>query len=149
MCKRPSCDGFNRPVNASFNLQQTNKMEGIDHWRIKVTKLVRCLQNDDFDIWTIFCCLVLNSLNYTINQVAASKNKVYYYYYYYYYCCFVIKTSDEKRGRRFDRSTVIFKFTFMDKKFRIHTNFWDNGMKSEKLSINIRTTKITECENEV
>ena len=35
---------------------------------------------------------------------------------------FVIKPSDKKNEeRRFDRSTVIFKFKFMDRKFRIYT----------------------------
>lgn len=42
-----------------------------------------------------------------------------------------------------------FKFKFMDKRFHVSTISENNGMKSKKLSINIRTTKITECENEV
>ena len=33
---------------------------------------------------------------------------------------FVIKTSDKKYERRFDRSTVIFKFKFMDKIILLH-----------------------------
>ena len=45
---------------------------------------------------------------------------------------FVIKTSDKKYERRFDRSTVIFKFKFMDKTIPHIYNFWNNGIKSKK-----------------
>ena len=45
---------------------------------------------------------------------------------------FVIKTSDKKYERRFDRSTVIFKFKFKDKRIPHIYNFWNNGIKSKK-----------------
>ena len=47
---------------------------------------------------------------------------------------FVIKTSDKKYERRFDRSTVTFKFKFkfMDKIIPHIYNFWNNGIKSKK-----------------
>ena len=44
----------------------------------------------------------------------------------------VIKTSDKKYERRFDRSTVIFKFKFMDKRIPHIYNFWKNGIKGKK-----------------
>ena len=45
---------------------------------------------------------------------------------------FVIKTSDKKYERRFDRSTVIFKFKFMDKIIPHIYNLRNNGIKSKK-----------------